>query len=204
VPQVKGKVPNGGEGKGNVPKSPPYNREQILRNIEESKQAREASNFDEYLKKEKELHEQLKKGTGDPAKIGSRTVAESLDKVNSIRQEFNIGSKRNIAFAEYEINGSKGEVMGVSGKADRVGTAGVPSERKFETITTPDGNPRTLDAEVKILEELASKLPSDASGKIYLFSELPFCDSCSGVIKQFKELFPNTEIILSHGPSKTR
>jgi hypothetical protein len=143
-------------------------------------------------------------GTGEGVRIGSRSVEESLEKINEIRQANNIGGKRNIAFAEYEINGSTGESIGVSGKADRAGTAGVPNQRKFETITTPDGNPRTLDAEVKILEELASQLPNNASGKVHLFSELPFCESCSGVIKQFKEQFPNVDVIISHGPSKSR
>ncbi|WP_458122145.1 deaminase domain-containing protein [Paenibacillus sp. Z6-24] len=143
-------------------------------------------------------------GTGQGVGIGSRSVEESLEKINEIRQANNIGGKRNIAFAEYEINGSTGEIIGVSGKADRAGTAGVPNQRKFETITTPDGNPRTLDAEVKILEELASQLPTNVTGKVHLFSELPFCQSCSGVIKQFKEQFPNVEVIISHGPSKSR
>jgi hypothetical protein len=144
------------------------------------------------------------KGTGEITRIGSRSVEESLDKINEIRQANNIGGKRNIAFAEYEIDGLTDEIIGVSGKADRAGTAGVPNQRKFETITTPDGNPRTLDAEVKILEELASQLPNNASGKVHLFSELPFCESCAGVIKQFKEQFPNVEVIISHGPSKSR
>ncbi|MGZ0050582.1 deaminase domain-containing protein [Brevibacillus gelatini] len=143
-------------------------------------------------------------GTGQGVGIGSRTVEESLEKINEIRKANKIGGKRNIAFAEYEINGSTGEIIGVSGKAERAGTAGVPNQRKFETITTPDGNPRTLDAEVKILEELASQLSSNASGKVHLFSELPFCQSCLGVIKQFKEQFPNVEVIISHGPSKSR
>ncbi|OKP86192.1 hypothetical protein A3844_14075 [Paenibacillus helianthi] len=146
----------------------------------------------------------IAEGTGKGVRIGSRSVEESLEKINDIRQADNIGGKRNIAFAEYEINGSTGEIIGVSGKADRAGTAGVPNQRKFETITTPDGNPRTLDAEVKILEELASQLPNNASGKVHIFSELPFCESCSGVIKQFKEQFPNVEVIISHGPSKSR
>jgi hypothetical protein len=43
---------------------PPYNREEILRNIEQSKKAREASNFDKYLQREKELLEKLNKGMG--------------------------------------------------------------------------------------------------------------------------------------------
>jgi hypothetical protein len=45
--------------------TPPYDREKILRNIEESKKAREASNFDKYLKEEKKLLEKLNKGAGE-------------------------------------------------------------------------------------------------------------------------------------------
>ncbi|WP_438496262.1 hypothetical protein [Paenibacillus sp. IHBB 3054] len=62
------------EGTGEVTKTkktapPPYDREKILRNIEESKKAREASNFDKYLQKEKELLEKLNKGTGEAPPI---------------------------------------------------------------------------------------------------------------------------------------
>ncbi|MEF7497272.1 deaminase domain-containing protein [Lysinibacillus sphaericus] len=137
------------------------------------------------------------KGTGQATVV--RSTEQSLNRVDQIRQEFNVGSKRNIAFAEYEINGKKGELIGVSGNADRVGTVGVPDKRIFDTITTGN-NPRTLDSEVKILEDLSSSLSKDASGKIYLFSELPFCISCAGVIKQFKQRFPNIDIIIDHGP----
>ncbi|MDM5351661.1 deaminase domain-containing protein, partial [Lysinibacillus sphaericus] len=128
-----------------------------------------------------------------------KSTEQSLNRVDQIRQEFNVGSKRNIAFAEYEINGKKGELIGVSGNADRVGTVGVPDKRIFDTITTGN-NPRTLDSEVKILEDLSSSLSKDASGKVYLFSELPFCISCAGVIKQFKQRFPNIDVIIDHGP----
>ncbi|MBC2126604.1 T7SS effector LXG polymorphic toxin [Listeria marthii] len=41
-----------------------FNKEQILKNIEASKKAREASNFSEYLKREKELLKQIKKANG--------------------------------------------------------------------------------------------------------------------------------------------
>lgn len=41
-----------------------FNRDQILKNIEASKKAREASNFSEYLKREKELLKQIKKANG--------------------------------------------------------------------------------------------------------------------------------------------
>ncbi len=136
-------------------------------------------------------------GTGQATVI--RSTEDSINRINQIRQEFSVGSKRNIAFAEYEVNGKKGELIGVSGNAERVGTVGVPENRIFDTITTGN-NPRTLDSEVKILESLASKLSQQASGKVYLFSELPFCISCAGVIEQFKKRFPNIDVIIDHGP----
>ncbi|WP_052344264.1 pre-toxin TG domain-containing protein [Bacillus ndiopicus] len=141
------------------------------------------------------------KGTGEGTVI--RSTEDSINRINQIRQELSVGSKRNIAFAEYEINGKKGELIGVSGNAERAGTVGVPEKRIFDTITTGN-NPRTLDSEVKILENLASNLSQQASGKVYLFSELPFCISCSGVIEQFKKRFPNIDVIIDHGPGGSK
>jgi hypothetical protein len=130
-----------------------------------------------------------------------RSVKNSLEKVEKIRQTHNVGVKRNIAFAEFDINGRTGELIGISGKAERPGTVGVPKQRRFETITTGN-NPRTLDAEVKILEEMATRIPKNSKGTIHLFSELPICVSCSGVIQQFEKQFPNIELIVTHGPGR--
>lgn len=47
-----------------------------------------------------------------------------------------------------------------------------------------------LDSEVKIFEYLGSSLPSDATGTLPLFSELPLCVSCSGVVPQFEKSIP--------------
>lgn len=130
-----------------------------------------------------------------------QSTEQSMNKINQIREEFNVGSKRNITFADYEIDGKIGELIGVSGNAERAGTVGFPENRMFETVSTGN-NPRTVDSEVKILENLALNLSKDFSGKEYLFSELPFCISCSGVINQFKLKFPLIEIIVGHGPER--
>jgi hypothetical protein len=50
-----------------------------------------------------------------------------------------------------------------------------------------------------VLENLARKLKPGDSGTIKLVSELPFCDSCSDVIRQFREMFPNIRLILIDG-----
>ncbi|WP_370628739.1 deaminase domain-containing protein [Flavobacterium sp. SOK18b] len=37
------------------------------------------------------------------------------------------------------------------------------------------------------------------SGELKIVSELPFCSSCRGVIKQFNEMFPNVKLIVVNG-----
>jgi hypothetical protein len=108
-------------------------------------------------------------GTNAPNNIPIRTVENSLEKVAGIRGNLDIGQKRNIAFAEFSIDGKAGELIGVSGKANRPGTVGIPENPRFETITTGN-NPRTLDSEVKILENLSAQLSPGAKGTINLFS----------------------------------
>lgn len=88
---------------------------------------------------------------------------------------------------------------GVSGKASRPGTVDLPAQTRFQVKAT-GADARELDSERKILEQIAEGLPPDASGRIQLFSELPVCDSCVGVIEQFRRDFPNIELIVTHGP----
>jgi len=59
--------------------------------------------------------------------------------------------------------------------------------------------PTNVDSEVKILEDIAKDLPSDAKGTINLFTEREPCPSCKHVIKQFRERFPNIALNVTHG-----
>lgn len=43
-----------------------------------------------------------------------------------------------------------------------------------------------FDSEAKILEHIGNKVTPDSKGTIDLFSDLPICDSCQGVIKNSK------------------
>lgn len=52
---------------------------------------------------------------------------------------------------------------------------------------------------MKIFEHIANEFPETATGKIDLYSELPLCPSCSEVLKQFKEMYPNIEINVTSG-----
>lgn len=65
---------------------------------------------------------------------------------------------------------------------------------------------RNTDSEYKMLNDLANKLggvknkidPS-ITGEIKIVSELPFCQSCRGVLVQFNEMFPNIKLIIVNG-----
>jgi hypothetical protein len=56
-----------------------------------------------------------------------------------------------------------------------------------------------MDSEVKILEEIARGLPRDARGGINLFTERFPCPSCRSVIDQFRNMFPNITLTVTHG-----
>ncbi|EAD9125306.1 hypothetical protein AOC40_14140 [Listeria monocytogenes] len=61
-----------------------FNKEQILKNIEVSKKARGASNFSEYLKREKEVLERIKKANGEETfKIPKATELVMTETVNT-------------------------------------------------------------------------------------------------------------------------
>ena len=77
----------------------------------------------------------------------------SLEK---IRQEYNVGGGRNIAFAVFQIGNDSGQLIGISGKSTRPGTVELPTQPFFKTFPVPDGHSRAYDSEYKLLEELAS------------------------------------------------
>ena len=135
---------------------------------------------------------------------GLKLVDEAIDATNTVRladraaevrSVLGIGQRRTIAVAEYSIGGQAGELVGVSGRAARPGTVGVP----FDPVFKPEsvgGFVRDLDAEYKILEELASQLgpSSNVTGVVNMYSELTVCGSCSAVIGEFTSRYPNVVV----------
>ncbi|WP_418498786.1 deaminase domain-containing protein [Flagellimonas sp.] len=67
---------------------------------------------------------------------------------------------------------------------------------------------RDIDSEYKMLNDMARKLEPNAkvgdvfsshAGEIKIISEIPYCTSCSGIIQNFNEMFPNIKVVLIDG-----
>jgi len=115
----------------------------------------------------------------------------------AIRAGLNVGATRNVAIATYDIDGASGELAAVSGQASRAGTAGIPENPAFDPVSGSIARP--LDAEYKLLEELASKATAESTGVVNLYSELPVCAACSSVIEQFQKAYPGISVHLNSG-----
>ena len=114
-------------------------------------------------------------------------IAAGLEKTGAIRAALNVGNNRTVAFARVNAGGLTEEVIGISGRAGRgtrLGTARIAGN------TTRRG-PGRLDAEVKILDDLAGRLSPNASGTIELFVDRAVCSNCGTAILNFRQSFPN-------------
>ncbi|MEB3016039.1 deaminase domain-containing protein [Capnocytophaga ochracea] len=63
-----------------------------------------------------------------------------------------------------------------------------------------------MDSEYKMLNRLANELGAEKGrvygkmqGELKIISELEYCKSCTGIIQQFNEMFPNIKLILVDG-----
>jgi RHS repeat-associated protein len=130
---------------------------------------------------------------------GARAVrlASGVRDVQMVRQSLNVGAGRTIAMASYDVQGMTGQLVAVSGEALRVGTVALPDRLIFGTITTGN-NARQAEAELKILEHLARRLPFGARGRITLTIERAPCYSCENVINQFRQLFPGVKLEVNY------
>lgn len=130
------------------------------------------------------------------ANAANQLISRYVDKVNQLRSTFGIEG-RNVGIATYNINGISNEVPAVSGRT-LPGTVGIPSPRFFETFAV--GHTREFDSEVKLLETIAHQFApgpgiyENIRGTVTIFSELPPCPSCVGVIQQFNRMFPNVSV----------
>lgn len=92
-----------------------------------------------------------------------------------------------------------------SGQAAAKGNIDMPAERVFTTKEV--GHSRKFDSEVKILETLRQKIDAFCKDKgleqedinfikgyVKITSSFPTCDSCKGVIEQFKKRYPGIEV----------
>ena len=133
----------------------------------------------------------------------STTVQRLSTRADDIRSElldtpFAIAGSRNVAVAEYWIDGTAADLVGVSGLALRPGTVNPPTQPVFAAFEVDFD--RGLDAEYKILEEIAARIgpARELSGVVHIYSELPICLSCNSVIEQFQNRY-GIEVIVATG-----
>ncbi|MDE6658600.1 MAG: hypothetical protein K2K01_00610, partial [Eubacterium sp.] len=76
---------------------------------------------------------------------------------------------------------------------------GLNENRKFEVKDLGDGVPRQYDTEAKFLEFAATKKQPSDTFEITILSEKHICESCEGVVKQFKKMYPNSTVNIVSG-----
>lgn len=117
--------------------------------------------------------------------------------LDDIQKRWNVGGKRTVSRTTYNINGESDTLYSASGQASRAGMVDTPENPTFEADPEEgDPNPRTADAEYKILNEIASRFadnPEAAQGEIDMSVSRPPCPSCRAVIDAFREMFPNIQ-----------
>ncbi|NFF59838.1 phage head morphogenesis protein [Clostridium botulinum] len=71
-------------------------------------------------------------------------------------------------------------------------------DREFKTLVI-NGIPREYCTEAKFFEFINDNITIDYSGEITILSELDMCESCRGVLKQFKNKYPNVKVNIVSG-----
>ncbi len=131
-------------------------------------------------------------------------IAEATTKIKNYRIGNNLKGK-NIGYLEGSVNSNTiDNKMWLSGNV----IDGEPQIYEAISVTGNSGGTwlRNTDSEYKMLNKLAESLGAVKSGKypnitgeLKIVSENPYCASCTGIIQQFHEMYPNVKLILVDG-----
>lgn len=151
------------------------------------------------------------------AKGLSKFVAYAQSKIQTLRSKMpntKLRLKGNMAIAEVDIPGLKKEFTAhsqINSLADKGADLGdfsmlKSSENRIFKSYEPAASKidgvkfdRFHDTEAKILEDVASQITDpNISGTINLYTELSPCKSCSNIINEFKQKYPNIELNVFH------
>ncbi len=124
-----------------------------------------------------------------------------------IRQQYLKGKpigKSNVAITEIHLNNNVVFCTAATSKGGRKSPIPeIPTPKSEGGQFEPAIDSRTqrvmdTDAEYKVLSAIADAIEMfydlQVEGKLYLYSELQPCESCSDVLKQFQKKFPHIEI----------
>ncbi len=78
-------------------------------------------------------------------------------------------------------------------------TVTLSANRIFKVKDLGDDIPRQFDTEAKFLEFVASKKNPEDKFTVSILSEKHICESCQGVVEQFKQKFPNATVNIVSG-----
>ncbi|WP_460083173.1 deaminase domain-containing protein [Pseudomonas sp. H3_H05] len=145
--------------------------------------------------------------------LSNSTAPGIRDRLSSAVSDIRTGLPRegNVAFAEVDVGTLSSETMVMKAysqfdnrveeflpKPDGDLNSWIlkPQVATSKYVGTPEGYLRDMDTEFKILETLAQRLgpSSQTSGRINLISEKMVCPSCSDIVTQFRERYPNIQL----------
>lgn len=130
-----------------------------------------------------------------PLKGGEK---EEFDLIKELARDKAYGQKgnaRNVAFMDFDIEGKKGTLVSVSGKAEIPFTVQLPPSEGFFFKYRILRHTREFDTERKLLEHFSLMYPdTSVRGTVSIHSRMPICASCEGVIKQFKRRYAHIHV----------
>lgn len=117
----------------------------------------------------------------------------------------------NLAIAKIDVKGLPQRMEAFSSfQKGEHGFISLPETKIFKPISVdkyhniaspPRGTLRNIDGEYKLLETIVQQLGNNrnVSGRIDLFTELKACQSCSNVILEFRNRYPNIQLNIFTG-----
>lgn len=145
-------------------------------------------------------------GNMDPMKIvelHDKAVRNKALFTGNARKQGNIGIMNfddKTYFASSKI-GDKASAGYRNFKGDKESLVISPEKETFEWKTIK--HPRNVDSEFKLFEFAAQFVNDGKPHKLELLSEKTMCESCRGVMEQFKKRYPNVDVtVVSHKEEK--
>ncbi|WP_242001088.1 hemagglutinin repeat-containing protein [Pseudomonas sp. CFBP13509] len=145
--------------------------------------------------------------------LSNSTAPRIRDRLSAAVSDVRTGLPRegNVAFAEVDVGALSSETMVMKAYSqfdnrveeflpkpggDLNSWILKPQVSTSKYVGTTEGYLRDMDTEFKILETLAQRLGpnSQTSGRINLISEKMVCPSCTNIVNQFRERYPNIQL----------
>jgi The BURPS668_1122 family of deaminases len=108
--------------------------------------------------------------------------------------------KGNVALTEIYLSDGTSFGTGSTSRVSGLAPKPLPKSQGGQFEPTIDSHTKRVmdtDSEYKVLSETSEQLGqpnSKANGKAYLYTERKPCESCDGIIQQFKEKHPNIDL----------